>query len=294
MTIGEGLRAILAASELRELQVPLNFFRMGRLDVHAERFIEAFHDFFFVIETLFADGKSRTQAMKNAFAVSPVLLESTRETMRGEAISIHVRRNPHVIARLNDLYVRPTPIETLASIINTRGVLHHHSRKHRGTWHPERHEVFETDTIIIQEIAYKVLWKLTREAIFPAPAVERYQKLFAGVVKQANGPDKQNPSQDGGLELGVLAYGSLIDDLGPELGPHVRWCIPNIETPFPVEFARTSSSRDGAPTLVPVERADLLWRRETRETGDRHYKPKPNAGPNPDPTIFRGAKPRMN
>jgi len=290
VTIGEGLRAILAASELRELQVPLNFFRMGRLDVHAERFIEAFHDFFFVIETLFADGKSRTQAMKNAFAVSPVLLESTRETMRGEAISIHVRRNPHVIARLNDLYVRPTPIETLASIINTRGVLHHHSRKHRGTWHPERHEVFETDTIIIQEIAYKVLWKLTREAIFSAPAVERYQKLFAGVVKQANGPDKQNPS-------------------------HVRWCIPNIETPFPVEFARTSSSRDGAPTLVPVERdgspvravifaldsevmasegADLLWRRETRETGDRHYKPKPNAGPNPDPTIFRGAKPRMN
>jgi len=59
----------------------------------------------------------------------------------------------------------------------------------------------------------------------------------------------------------------------------------DIKTPFNIEFARSSRSRDGAPTVVPVEgygasvqavilalnedieienAKDLLWRRETR------------------------------
>ena len=78
--------------------------------------------------------------------------------------------------------------------------------------------------------------------------------------------------------------------------------ISNIETPFPVEFARSSSSRDGAPTLIPVDEGgaqvqgvilvlnptvevrraeDLLWRRETRnECSDKLYSPPTNPGLN--------------
>jgi len=102
--------------------------------------------------------------------------------------------------------------------------------------------------------------------------------------------------------IGILAYGSLIEDPGKELGPLVRERISYVQTPFCVEFARSSNSRDGAPTLVPVqeggaqvkgvilvlgpaievERAkDLLWRRETRnECSDRHYSPPADPGPN--------------
>jgi hypothetical protein len=93
--------------------------------------------------------------------------------------------------------------------------------------------------------------------------------------------------------IGILAYGSLIDDPGKELAPLIRDRILDVTTPFSVEFARSSRKRDGAPTLVPVEiggdrvrgvilvldspvdvmRAeDLLWRRETRnECSDKHY-----------------------
>ncbi|HEC36343.1 MAG TPA: hypothetical protein ENI39_07400 [Anaerolineae bacterium] len=51
--------------------------------------------------------------------------------------------------------------------------------------------------------------------------------------------------------LGILAYGSLIADPGQELK---RYIVRRIETrtPFQVEFARSSSGRAGAPTLVPV------------------------------------------
>jgi hypothetical protein len=93
--------------------------------------------------------------------------------------------------------------------------------------------------------------------------------------------------------IGILAYGSLIEDPGKEIKPIIRERKEGITTPFSIEFARSSSTRDGAPTVVPVESGgnpvnatilvlesgirhdkaeDLLWRRETRkECSDKHY-----------------------
>jgi len=49
--------------------------------------------------------------------------------------------------------------------------------------------------------------------------------------------------------IGILAYGSLIDDPGPELE---KFIVGSIETatPFNVEYGRKSSTRGGAPTLT--------------------------------------------
>jgi hypothetical protein len=99
--------------------------------------------------------------------------------------------------------------------------------------------------------------------------------------------------------VGILAYGSLMSDPGPEIGPLIALRIPTT-TPFPVEYARLSGKRGGAPTVVPHEAGgavkaavlvlpetvslaqakDLLWRRETRNEGsNRKYQEKssPNA-----------------
>jgi len=105
--------------------------------------------------------------------------------------------------------------------------------------------------------------------------------------------------------LGILAYGSLIEVPGKEIEPIIRERISGVETPFCIEFARSSSTRDGAPTVIPVESGgarvratifvleentpietaqDLLWRRETRnESTNNHYK-KP-ASPNPNSMV---------
>jgi len=50
--------------------------------------------------------------------------------------------------------------------------------------------------------------------------------------------------------IGILAYGSLIIDPGPEIGPLIVRRITTV-TPFVVEYARLSRTRGGAPTLVP-------------------------------------------
>lgn len=101
--------------------------------------------------------------------------------------------------------------------------------------------------------------------------------------------------------VGILAYGSLINDPGDEINPFITERISCI-TPFNVEYSRKSKSRDYAPTLIPVgiggaavnavilvlndsisleEAENMLWRRETRETDtSKKYKKKLNPGKN--------------
>jgi hypothetical protein len=102
-------------------------------------------------------------------------------------------------------------------------------------------------------------------------------------------------------KIGVLAYGSLIDNPGNELNPLIVERI-NCVTPFKVEYARKSRTRGYAPTLIPYEKIgnyvnatilvlkddikietvkDFLWRRETGKIGgiERYseiLKPTPN------------------
>src|SRR5258708_23224778 len=52
--------------------------------------------------------------------------------------------------------------------------------------------------------------------------------------------------------VGILAYGSLIEDPGPEIAAATARIESGVTTPFRVEFARTSTTRGGAPTLMPV------------------------------------------
>lgn len=85
------------------------------------------------------------------------------------------------------------------------------------------------------------------------------------------------------LPIGILAYGSLIDDPGDELSPLIVDVVRGVQTPFKVEFARKSRTRGNAPTLIPVRDGgdhvqatilvvnasfdaarDMIWRRETR------------------------------
>lgn len=50
--------------------------------------------------------------------------------------------------------------------------------------------------------------------------------------------------------VAIMAYGSLIDDPGPELAAVITSSTPRL-TPFPVEYARASPRWGGGPVLVP-------------------------------------------
>jgi hypothetical protein len=101
--------------------------------------------------------------------------------------------------------------------------------------------------------------------------------------------------------IGILAFGSLIDDPREEIAAIevAAERMRDIFTPFPVEFARQSRERGGAPTLVPhskgapvcaqiivvettlQEAKNCLWRRETNKVGQGgSYQHRDNPGVN--------------
>lgn len=91
--------------------------------------------------------------------------------------------------------------------------------------------------------------------------------------------------------VGILAYGSLIDDPGSKIKSAIVNRI-SCRTPFKVEYARSSKNRCGAPTLVPCdngaqvnakilvvdlplsEAQNLLYDRETYGKGKTYSPPK--------------------
>lgn len=95
--------------------------------------------------------------------------------------------------------------------------------------------------------------------------------------------------------IGILAYGSLIEDSGAEILNLIVDRI-NTTTPFAVEFARISGTRNDAPTLIPftdgtqvnaqifvlqtgitVEQAvNMLYQRETRQQRKNYVRPSDN------------------
>lgn len=95
-----------------------------------------------------------------------------------------------------------------------------------------------------------------------------------------------NATENASPRYGILAYGSLLSELGDALDQLLVDWLNDVKTPFRVEFSRACSCRDNAPTLAPVESGgahvhgailtvapsvsektvkDALWRRETRE-----------------------------
>jgi hypothetical protein len=66
-------RAIFAADAATDIEIPLNVFRRGMLDVSERNYIEAIYDFYFILETLFGEGKFKSAAVSNAFLDSSQL-----------------------------------------------------------------------------------------------------------------------------------------------------------------------------------------------------------------------------
>jgi len=50
--------------------------------------------------------------------------------------------------------------------------------------------------------------------------------------------DKKNEGNRNATNVGILAYGSLIDDLGCEISAVISHKLSGVKTPFNVEFAQ--------------------------------------------------------
>lgn len=158
-------RCIAVAQSDPDLVEALTFFQYGHADMNQSRYVDAFYDFFFVLESLFANGKFKSHAVKEEFrnsielqeTIAPIIQENSRE-------AAFLRRDN------SELWKTHCDGKTCKQIsdflVDTRGTLHHHNKKMRRKWSPTRQREYKFHAELIDQIASSLCLKFGIKSMF--------------------------------------------------------------------------------------------------------------------------------
>ncbi|MDB9452073.1 hypothetical protein [Dolichospermum circinale] len=170
-------RPFIGAVNGFDIEIPLSFFRKGRIDFFNHRYIEAIYDFYFLIETLYADGKYDTSGVINKFESSKDLTEAIQKVLDNPEQML-ITEKQQVLEEFKKNYQGKSMREILKKIVELRGFLHHHTLKRKDIWHPEDHNKYETDAHFFQAVAFNIVIHLSYCCVFSEQVVEEYKKSF--------------------------------------------------------------------------------------------------------------------
>jgi hypothetical protein len=170
--------SILAAKQVAPFELAITFLRKGYLDMEEWRYIEAIYDFYFMLETLFGNGKTKNADVQREFLASPILFGSIKKAISDPKNLNLFLSDPECTTSFQIKYQSKTPEEIIASMIKLRGFLHHQSRKRRDGWHPDDPEAYRVDAILFQLICLQVFYAITNPLVFAPEFTEISNSLW--------------------------------------------------------------------------------------------------------------------
>ena len=173
-------QSILRADSCTSAETPLNFYRKGCVDVADNRFIDAIYDFYFMIETLFAQGKHRTRDVKQAFKESAMLMNAIGDFLSEGSLEFSFDKKEQ--REFDRLFSGASPEEIVDEIVDLRGQLHHHALKRKEVWHPAEEERFRFQALCLQHITLKLGFLLVGDSVYSHNAAKQFEDV---VNKQA-------------------------------------------------------------------------------------------------------------
>jgi len=135
----------------------LAFFREGRNDYIEQKFINAFFNFYFILEGMFGNGKTKNKDVALQFKKSDRLREFTQK-----AIDEFIKPEPKHLKRINEMLRRRNMtlgVDALIElIVLTRGELHHFTNNpNRPQNTPFSHNEYQTISFITYNLAFSAL-----------------------------------------------------------------------------------------------------------------------------------------
>lgn len=158
------VRTVLALSDLKASEVPMNFYRRGRQDVYYERYVEAIYDLYFFLEFLFAVGKFKKDDVKEKFLKSNDLVEAIMK-IKGTPDPL-IALNPFHLKEYQEKYRNKSVEEIIKHIVQLRGYLHHYNPKRKDMWHPARQRDYKVDALTILQICHEIISSKTNTILF--------------------------------------------------------------------------------------------------------------------------------
>jgi hypothetical protein len=139
------------------LILPKMFFKEGLNEFYSKRYINAYYNFYFILEDIYGEGKTKNRDIANAFKKSKdfnVILQRMISKTIGYEKKYEINLKKLCAEEKEDFNV-----EGLLNLIwKIRGNLHHYSSrstKHLGT--PFNHEDFESIAFLTMGIAYQTI-----------------------------------------------------------------------------------------------------------------------------------------
>jgi hypothetical protein len=158
------VQCVLSYEDVGEYEIPLEFQRRGRDDLHHERYVEAIFNFFFVLEYLFGSGQYQTNQVIGNFKASPQLIDGLAEARRQTARQL-LNAHTDSLKHYNEKYGEASDEQVIRRIvIELRGFLHHQSAKRPRTWHPTLQKEYGVDAYFLGGVSQHVLMMLNGDA----------------------------------------------------------------------------------------------------------------------------------
>lgn len=162
-------RAVSSASEAGDYEIPLSFLRKAQYDMHADRYIEAFYNFFFFLETQFAPGFSNPKRVTEKLKAS----ESVQKGISKARTNLSAGRPPDNAPNLTELLTL-TNDQLIDRLVNIRGNLHHHAQGRPGIWHPDRQHEHRSEALLIGSICHSIAFDASMPFLY---SKERNQEI---------------------------------------------------------------------------------------------------------------------
>ncbi len=147
-------RTIRSKHHYSELIIPKAFFREGINEFEQRRYINAFYNFYFVLEDLFGMGKTKNKQVASAFKSSKEFLDYVKWAKGHlDKDKRHCANIERACTEENVTYDTDGLIDLLLKL---RGNLHHYSSKsskHKGS--PLNHDDFESIAFFIMGLAVR-------------------------------------------------------------------------------------------------------------------------------------------
>lgn len=149
-------QAVIASWDGEKISTICSFFRRGSEDYENRQYITAIYQFYFILESLYGDGKFKEKDLVRKFAASKELKLIFDKTYNNDEFMFGISRE--LISKFNEseYYGDRNFDKFMLRFIKLRGFLHHHSSKNTNAWHPERHIDYELDAFALSALANSV------------------------------------------------------------------------------------------------------------------------------------------
>ncbi len=168
-------RSIISAAKIKNHDVILSFYRRGCNDIKQEEYIEAIYDFYFVLESAYANGKNKNYAVEKEFLKSEKLRKHIESLRDDQELARFLESEEG--AKYKGLLNGKSVEELIEFIVNTRGFLHHHTQKRKDIWNPEKQEQFKAEAFFFQHLCYRVAFDIFIEKTYDDEVVKEYENL---------------------------------------------------------------------------------------------------------------------